>query len=86
MGAPFVAWAFPEFMSSAPSRRFELWRDDDVSCIRGTGLIAEGVKFGDGKCVMRWRTAHASVSVYDSMKALKHNHLHAGKSRIEWVD
>jgi hypothetical protein len=86
LGKPRVIQSFPDFMQDAPCTRFELWRDDDVSGVSGTGLIAEGVKFGDGKCVMRWRTRAASVSVYDSMKDLEHNHLHGGKSRIVWVD
>jgi hypothetical protein len=36
------------------SRRFRLIRHHDVSCISGTGPVAEGLQFTDGAEAMRW--------------------------------
>lgn len=67
-------------------QRFELHRDIDESGISGTGLVAEGVKFTDGKAVLRWRTKHQSTGFYDSMEDLDTIHGHDGKTRIVWID
>jgi hypothetical protein len=36
----------------------------------------EGVVFSDGKCVIRWLTAHRSVAVWDSFEDLMAIHGH----------
>lgn len=33
-------------------RRFELHREEDVSGVSGTGVVAEGVAFSDGRVLM----------------------------------
>lgn len=67
-------------------RRFNLNRIEDETGISGTGIVAEGVVFANGKAALSWRTSHTSVAVYDSMFALEAIHGHGGRTRIEWVD
>lgn len=67
-------------------RRFVLNRLEDATGISGTGIVAEGVMFSNGKAAMTWRTAHTSTAVYDSMSAVEAIHGHDGRTRIEWID
>ena len=67
-------------------RRFELHRDTDETGISGTGVIAEGVEFGDGTATLRWKTSTRSTGFYDSMRDLETIHGHQGQTRIVWVD
>jgi hypothetical protein len=67
-------------------RLFVLVRDQDVSGFSGTGVVAEGVEFGDGRVVMRWVTngVHSMV-LHASIDELLKVHGHNGASRIEWL-
>ena len=67
-------------------RRFQLNRIEDETGISGTGIVAEGVVFANGKAALSWRTAHTSVAVYDSLQAVKAIHGHNGRTQIEWID
>lgn len=67
-------------------RRFYLRRLVDETGISGTGLVAEGVVFGSGRCVLTWRTAWTSIAVYDDIAALEAIHGHGGRTRVEWID
>jgi len=67
-------------------RRFFLVRHEDVSKISGTGIVAEGVQFSNGQCVMHWLTSVSSLVVHSSMNNLLAIHGHDGKSTIAWVD
>lgn len=67
-------------------KRFLLVRDVDATGISGTGTVAEGVLFSDGRCALRWRTAMASTTVYDSIEDLEAIHGHGGQTRIAWLD
>lgn len=67
-------------------RRFLFRRDEDESGISGTGYVAEGVQFTDGRCAVRWRTDRASVAVYDSIEDVEFIHGHNGKTSIVWID
>jgi len=66
-------------------RNFRLVRTEDVSGISGTGIIAEGVQFSSGKCVLAWTTEYQSVAVYDSIEELDAIHGHNGRTHIEWL-
>lgn len=65
-------------------RVFELWRELDYTGISGTGKVAEGVEFTDGKVCIHWcgERAHSTV-VWDSLADAEDVHLHSG-TRIEW--
>ena len=67
-------------------RRFVLNRIEDESGVSGTGIVAEGVQFSTGKCVMGWLTSVSSIAVYDSIEELEFIHGHAGMTLIAWMD
>lgn len=67
-------------------KRFELHRDEDSSGVSGTGRVAEGVIFSNGKVALTWLTKYSSVSIYDDIEAAIHNHGHAGKTRFVFLD
>lgn len=66
--------------------RFVLYRGEDETGVSGTGVVAGGVAFPNGKCVVSWFTAVTSVAVYDSIAAVRAIHGHGGKTRIVWLD
>lgn len=63
-------------------RLFHLFRDSDESGVSGTGRVAEGVLFANGKAVLSWNTKHTSIAVYDSMEQVRAIHSHGGKTRV----
>jgi hypothetical protein len=67
-------------------RRFQLHRDQDVTGISGTGLVAEGAAFSDGGAVVRWLTGIRSTVVWDDVEAVEKIHGHGGQTRIVWLD
>jgi hypothetical protein len=68
-------------------RRFRLNRENDVTGISGTGIVAEGAMFGDGTVALRWLTEWRSVVFYEQgMEAVERIHGHHGGTRVEWVD
>lgn len=69
-------------------QRFVLMRDLDETGISGTGKVAEGVEFSDGRVVLHW-VAHdephlRSVSYFDNIEGVEAIHGHNGKTRIVW--
>jgi hypothetical protein len=67
-------------------RLFDLVRDVDVTGMSGTGIVAQGVEFDDGTCVMRWVTTLRSTTVFDDATTLEAIHGHEGLTRIVWHD
>jgi hypothetical protein len=67
-------------------RLFELHRDHDVSGVSGTGVVAEGVEFSDGTCVVRWVTERGSTVVWRSIDDVEAIHGHGGATRVVWID
>ncbi len=65
-------------------RTFLLRRTEDESGISGTGNVAEGVEFSNGKCVLCWITQYRSMAVYDSIRELESIHGHDGKTQVVW--
>ena len=70
------------------SRRFVVFRKHDVSGVSGTGVIAEGICFPNGKTVMHWITPGKpqSMGVYESPEELIEIHGHEGATELVWVD
>lgn len=67
-------------------RAFILQRDEDETGVSGTGVVAEGVEFSDGKVSIRWIVGEfRSTVVWDSIEAVEAIHGHGGKTRIEWL-
>ncbi len=68
-------------------RGFVLQRDVDVSGVSGTGVVAEGVEFTDGRVAIRWIVGeHRSTVTWDSIDAVTAIHGHDGATQIRWVD
>ena len=68
-------------------RRFRLNRLNDVSGVSGTGIVAEGVVFSDGRAAVRWIVGeHKCTSVWDSLYDIEQVHGHGGDTVIEWID
>ncbi len=67
-------------------RRFVLNRKVDATGVSGTGIVAEGVVFEHGRCVMSWLVPPWSMGVYDSITDLIGIHGHDGKTVLEWLD
>jgi hypothetical protein len=67
-------------------RRFQLVRDHDVSGVSGTGQVAEGVEFTNGKAVLCWLSDKSSVALYESLEDLVAIHGHGGYSHVELID
>jgi hypothetical protein len=66
-------------------RLFYLNRQEDATGISGTGLVAEGVVFSDGTCVVRWITPVRSAVFYNSIADVTYIHGHQGKTKITWL-
>lgn len=66
-------------------RTFRLQRDIDETGISGVGVVAEGVEFGDGSCVVRWTGERASTVCWSSISDVEAIHGHGGKTRVEWL-
>lgn len=67
-------------------KRFYLERSQDVSGVSGTGRVAEGVKFSDGKVAVRWPNAHGSTTTWNSIEDAETVHGHGGLTKIVWID
>lgn len=66
-------------------KQFHLQRDEDETGISGTGVVAEGVEFSDGRVVLRWVVGdHQSTVVWDSIDSVEQIHGHGGRTRIVW--
>lgn len=66
------------------TRYFQLFRLEDVSGISGTGLVAEGIQFHDGQCVVSWLGEFHSIEIHPSIEQVKALHGHEGKTKIIW--
>ena len=66
-------------------RLFHLVRQTDSTGISGTGIVAEGVVYGDGTVIMRWRGPHTSIAIWPSVQQMLNVHGHYGDTRIEYL-
>lgn len=70
------------------STAFVLRRVRDVTGLSGTGVVADGAIFPDGRAVTRWRggtTGIAQTCVWDNIQHVRRIHGHDGATRIELV-
>jgi hypothetical protein len=67
-------------------RLFLLIRNEDVSGVSGTGIVAEGVEFSDGTVAMRWLRRLFSVAFYGSIRDVLAIHGHGGRTQVKWLD
>ena len=64
------------------SKIFYLKRIEDESGVSGTGRIAQGVVFDNGKVAMTWLSEHPSVTIYDNLGEVRAIHGRAGKTEV----
>jgi len=67
-------------------RRFLLIRNEDISGVSGTGIVAEGVQFHDGACVMSWFGDKHALEMVPDIDTIIDIHGHEGRTVIEWLD
>lgn len=85
-GKPKVTTEPSRTRFDASLRTFTLQRDEDESGFSGTGPVARGCIFEDGKVAMRWRTATASTTMFESIADVIKIHGHGGKTRVVFDD
>lgn len=68
-------------------RMFELHRDEDESGKSGTGVVAQGVEFGDGTVVLQWSGVWPTSVVFhkEGIESVIHLHGHGGKTRLVFL-
>jgi hypothetical protein len=67
-------------------RRFQLVRHHDVTGVSGTGIVADGVLWPDGKVAIHWRGQRVSTAVWDTILDVQEIHGHGGATVICWID
>lgn len=65
-------------------RAFTLVRDDDVTGVSGTGVVAEGVEFSSGVVALTWLSEWPTSVVFHDrgLESVVAVHGHGGKTRI----
>ena len=66
------------------TKTFKLIRQKDVSGVSGTGTVAEGVVFQNGKTILCWTRVPHSVTVFNSLDEMLMVHGHAGNTQLHW--
>ena len=67
-------------------RRFALLRHEDESGVSGVGIVAVGVEFPSGTCVIEWVVQPATHGWYGSIAEVEQVHGHGGKTEVIWRD
>jgi hypothetical protein len=65
---------------------FRLNRLEDIHGNSGTGIVAVGVIYPNGKVAMSWRTDLATVVIADSITVIEELHGHNGRTQIEYLE
>ena len=61
---------------------FYLNRLEDESGISGTGRVAQGFIFDNGKVALTWLSDHPSMTIYDNIGEVHAIHSHDGKTEV----
>lgn len=72
--------------ATPPGRCFDLMRAHDESQVSGTGRVAEGFEFENGKVALCWLGKFSSVNVYDSIDHVRVIHGHGGSTQVVYKD
>lgn len=73
-----VEWKLP--------RRFQLLRNEDISGVSGTGVVAEGAVWSSGAVALHWPGYPQATSVWASIYDLIAAHGHDGATEVVWID
>lgn len=66
--------------------RFYLQRNKDISGVSGVGIVADGVQFEGGPCVMKWRGKLSGIEITPNVETMLAIHGHEGSTVVVWVD
>lgn len=61
---------------------FKLDRTKDISGVSGTGIVAEGVIFSNGKVSLCWLGDKSTIVIYDNIKLVEQINCHNGNTKI----
>lgn len=67
-------------------RRFLLVRVKDLTGVSGTGIVAEGAVFTDGRSVIRWLREPHAMGIYQTLNDVITVHGHEGGTRLRFLD
>ena len=67
-------------------RLFDLVRDEDISGISGTGKVAEGIEWSNGKVHMCWLGTLHTIEAADAIHIIEKIHGHGGRTRVVFRD
>ena len=70
----------------ANTRRFVLNRNDDETGNSGTGIVAIGTQYPNGKVSLTWLSHMGTMAWYDTIEVVKALHGHNGKTEVTWLD
>ena len=63
---------------------FHLNRKQDETGVSGTGVVAEGIQFSNGVCVLCWLNEMLSLKIYNVIGDVQRIHGHNGQTEIVW--
>jgi len=64
-------------------KEFYLNRTEDESGISGTGRVAQGFVFDNGRVALVWLSEHPSTTVYDNIGEVQAIHGHSGSTEVK---
>ena len=70
--------------ATPPGRVFDLLRNHDGSGISGSGRVAEGIEFENGKVAMCWLSSTSTVTLFDSIDDVVAIHGHGGSTEVKF--
>lgn len=68
------------------ARVFQLVREQDITGVSGTGVVADGALWPDGSVSIRWRGDRPSIVFWHDLAAAEAVHGHGGATRFVWAD
>lgn len=63
-----------------------LKRNQDISGVSGTGIVAVGVQLPSGQCVIEWLTFTSSIGIYRNVEHITEVHGHEGSTEVCFGD
>ncbi|WP_020579770.1 hypothetical protein [Actinopolymorpha alba] len=69
-------------VTTAMPCRFQLYRHHDDSGVSGTGVVAWGTVYPNGKVSLAWCGSRPSVNVYESLADVTAIHGHDGRTQV----
>lgn len=67
------------------ARLFHMIRTADISGVSGTGIVAIGTQYPNGKCTISWLDELSCIGVYDTLDQLIAIHGHEGRTTVSFI-